>query len=83
MNTGTLVSIFHFIFMVKGEVMFVKGHTGTQWEYRFIHSFIFSALGLEGLSTQRPSLFASGKNPSTHRTEGCLGPTDSIDGCGE
>jgi len=42
MNTGSVVSTFHFIFMVKGEVMLVKGHTGTQDSAgvdSFIHIF--------------------------------------------
>jgi len=42
MNTGAVVSTFHFIFMVKGEVIFVKGHTDTrgEWRYGFIHPVI-------------------------------------------
>jgi len=34
MNTGPVVSYFHFIFMVNGEVMLVKVHTSTQGEWR-------------------------------------------------
>jgi hypothetical protein len=85
MNTGAVVPTFHFIFMVKGEVMLVKGHAGAQgeWIYRFIHSFIFWALDWERFSKQRLGLFDPRKNPGTHHAEECLGPMCSIDGCGE